>query len=139
MIKKILDKLVKDDLISYNYQKKNEHLRTLVSQKKLEKRNEWGVFRPPLNTFTIENKRFDSINLEQLEDNTELTHYYSLKIINEIDNIVNQTNLTGLSIWRDQSDNSCCQEFVKDYQTFGYFINSNNRIGVYLIRPKNEY
>ena len=29
MIKKILDKLVKDDLISYNYQKKNEHLRTL--------------------------------------------------------------------------------------------------------------
>ena len=28
--------------------------------------------------------------------------------------------------------NSCCQEFVKDYQTFGYFINSNNRIGALL-------
>ena len=132
MIKKILEKLVKDDLISYNYQKKNDHLKTLTEHKKLEKRNVWGVFRPPLDNFSIENKRFDSMNLEALEDNRELTHYYSLKIINEIDTIINQTHLTGPIFDGAPLDNSCCQEYIKDYDTFSYFINSNDRIRVLL-------
>ena len=42
MLKKILEKLVKDDLVSYNYQKKRQHLVNLVEHKKLE-RNIWGV------------------------------------------------------------------------------------------------
>ena len=43
MLKKILEKLVKDDLVSYNYQKKRQHLANLVEHKKLKEIN-GGVF-----------------------------------------------------------------------------------------------
>ena len=70
--------------------------------------------------------------MEQLEDNTELTHYYSLKIINEIDNIVNQTNLTGSYMMVHRQIILVVKNLSKIIRLFGYFINSNNRIGALL-------
>ena len=63
----------------------------------------------------FKNNAFDTMKLENLEDNNELTHYYSLKIISEIDNIVNQSQLMGHYMIKQIMDNSCCQEYIKDY------------------------
>ena len=136
MLKKILEKLVKDDLVSYNYQKKRQHLENLVEHKKLEKRNIWRVFRPPLDIYSLKNDSFDNMKLENLKDNKELSNYYSLKIISEIDTIINQEQLTGVVFDGAPLDNSCCQEYISNYSALSYFTDNKDSIKVLLDKAK---
>ena len=105
----IIKKLCNDDLIVHKYNLKRTYINDTIKTQEIDVYNNWIKFKPPLNLFKINNDSLNSITLTKKPNNLEeLTHYYSLKYISELDNIVNKQPVENNIFLPALVQQSCC-------------------------------
>ena len=71
--------------------------------------NEWTKFKPPLELFDINNPSLNSTKLDKKPKNLhELSNYYSLKFMSEIDKIVDKSQVENNIFYPSLLLQSCC-------------------------------
>ena len=129
-LKKTISKLSKDNYHIHRYKLKNEYILNNINKNEVIKcNNEWQNFRPLLELFTIDNAYLNTKNTDTIKNKQEALHYYSLKIISEIDTIINNSNIETQIYTITTLDHSCCMDEINaDYKNMNYFKKTNNFI-----------
>jgi len=137
---KIKDKLVsiiklihEENYIQTLYSNKRIYNLESQTQNSLVLNNNWKKFRPYLDNFEITNESIDSLDLEKDEINVdEVLHYYSLKYISEIDNIINTSKIEN-NIFRPAIyQQSCCATLLNnDYENLDFFSKKRPILSTY--------
>ena len=147
---KIIDLLLKDDIINYRIIQKKQFL--IENTKEYETFEEspqriWNEFRPPLELFSVEKESFSKFNigsiLDKLNDkkknmdiiNASILSFLnneellSLKLIEEINNEINDSTIENTKFDPTPLDNACCLQTIdSNYNYLNYFIEKNERI-----------
>ena len=141
LIKKI-DEFYNDPVIKYRYDSKKKYLKE-HNVEVIEYSNEWNEFRPPLDTFELEIKELkpynniekyirqgntEKVNLE-LQKMYDFEKTVTLKLIEEIDIQIMETNIVNTKYTPTPLDNLCClQNINSDYNYISYFVKKNKVI-----------
>ena len=123
----ITKKLCNDELIIHKYNLKRVYINETIKLPEIEVNNNWIKFKPPLNLFKINNDSLNSITLTTKPKNLdELTHYYSLKYISELDYIVNKQPVENNIFLPALVHQSCClTQLNNDYKILESIYNKN--------------
>ena len=126
----VINKIILDDFILNKYDLK----RTYISREKIDNEikveNNWLEFKPSLTNFEINNPQFNSLNISTKPKNiNEITNYYSLKTISEIDNIVNQSDVENYVFLPSLLSQSCClSNLDNEFNNLTYFFDKNKQL-----------
>ena len=133
-----ITKLAMDDYNIYRYTKKRTYIDTIkLHNKDIECHNKWTNFKPSLELFSIENEDINSKKIDSIKNKKEASNYYSLKIISEIDKIVNNSSIETTIYIPSLLSHSCClDEINNDYNNINYFIDKNKTLNNFI---KNTY
>ena len=129
-----LTKLYSDDLIKHQYSLKRTFIKNTIIEQEIEVNNNWTKFNPPINLFEINNASLNSINLATKPKNvTELSNYYSLKFISEIDQLVNDSPIENVLFSPAILQQSCClNKLESNYNNLMIFYKQNTKLEQYL-------
>ena len=123
-----IKKLYMDDFIQYKYTLKRTHIEETIIEQDINVNNEWMKFKPPLNLFEINNGELNDINLLSPPKNIiELSNYYSLKYISEIDQHINDKPIENILFSPAILQQSCCLDNLdKNYTNLKSFKSNQN-------------
>tara|TARA_B110000238_G_C16115221_1_gene434516 strand:- start:21 stop:2141 length:2121 start_codon:yes stop_codon:yes gene_type:complete len=144
---KIIDRLSNDDIIQYRFVNKTKYLETQNKEKKdtiIDNKYIWHEFRPPLEYYNIEPKNLKKYNIDSikeefkktkkksqklislLEEFREAEYILSLKYIEEIDELIMESDIVNPKYDPTPLDNSCClQRINSNYNYYGFFSKQN--------------
>ena len=132
---KNITKLLDEPYIAHLYNTKRVYLlRTKIHDRKIQSQNEWSNFKPSLEMFNIENESINTTEIKQTTKNRDaISNYFSLKIISEIDRIVNNSAVENHIFSPAILSQSCCLEKIDDsFNNTDYFVGKNKNIELYL-------
>ena len=123
-----LKKLYTDDFIQYQYTLKRTYIEETIVEQEVNINNEWMKFKPPLNLFEINNAELNDVNLTSRPKNIiELSNYYSLKYISEIDQIINDRPIENILFSPAILQQSCCLDKLNEnYKNLEAFKSNHN-------------
>ena len=132
-----INKLYTDDFIQYQYTLKRKHINETIIDQEINVNNEWMKFKPPLNLFEINNGELNDIDLSSPPKNIiELSNYYSLKYISEIDQYINDKPIENILFSPSILQQSCCIDNLNNnYKNLDSF-KSNQNLERYLTNNK---
>ena len=105
----IIKKLYNDDYIKHKYDLKRKYIRETIISQDVDVNSEWTKFNPPLEQFTVNKETFNSADLSKKPKNIiELSNYYSLKFISELDSIINKSQVENNLFSPAGYNQSCC-------------------------------
>jgi hypothetical protein len=130
----IIKKLYNDDAVKYKYIKKRTYIKTTIKENEIMVHNEWTKFNPPLKLFDINNLSLNNVKLDKKPNNLqELSNYYSLKFMSEIDKIVDESSVENNVFYPSILLQSCClTQLNSEYNNLIDFYTQNALIEKHL-------
>ena len=121
-------KIYNDDFIQYQYSLKRTHIEETIFQQEVSINHEWDKFKPPLTLFEINNIELNDIDLTSSPKNIiELSNYYSLKYISEIDQNINSKPIENILFSPSILQQSCCLDNLdENYKNLESFKSNHN-------------
>lgn len=128
---KIITKKYENIYIQNRYKKKAEYIKKKLEKQEINVNNEWSKFCPPLVHFAIEDDGVEKLDCKQ--HTSEILEYFSLKIISEINKIVNKSDIENNLFLPALVNQSCClSDINNEFNNINFFKEKNAAIIKYL-------
>ena len=126
-----------NSLYQHKYRLKREYILKHVDEQEVGVNNVWNKFSPPLENFVINDDKLDKKDCTKKHDNTnEISNYFALKVMSEIDLIVNKSPVENTLFLPALLTQSCCLSSIENFNNLDFFTTKNAMIKTYLEKTK---